>query len=59
MDARDDTHIWGQRYNRKLADVFALQDDVAKEMTTALRVRLAGEDEKRIAKTYTANPEAY
>jgi serine/threonine protein kinase/tetratricopeptide (TPR) repeat protein len=59
VDARDDTHIWGQRYNRKLADVFALQDDVAKEMTTALRVRLTGEDEKRMAKSYTTNPEAY
>jgi serine/threonine protein kinase/tetratricopeptide (TPR) repeat protein len=59
VDARDDSHIWGQRYNRKLADVFALQDDVAKEMTTALRMRLTGEDEKRMAKTYTANPEAY
>ena len=59
VDARDDSHIWGQRYNRKLADVFALQDDVAKEMTTALRVRLTGEDEKRVTKSYTANPEAY
>jgi tetratricopeptide (TPR) repeat protein len=51
--------FWGQRYNRKLADVFALQDDLAKEMTTALRMRLTGEDEKRMAKSYTANPEAY
>ncbi len=59
VDARDDSHVWGQRYNRKLADVFALQDDVAKEMTTALRMRLTGEEEKRMAKTYTANPEAY
>jgi serine/threonine protein kinase/tetratricopeptide (TPR) repeat protein len=59
VDARDDSHIWGQRYDRKLADVFALQDDVAKEMTTALRMRLTGDDEKRMAKTYTANTEAY
>jgi eukaryotic-like serine/threonine-protein kinase len=59
VDARDNSHVWGQRYNRKLADVFALQDDVAKEMTTALRMHLTGEDEKRMAKSYTANPEAY
>jgi TolB-like protein len=59
VDVRDNSHVWGQRYNRKLADVFALQDDVAKEMTTALRMRLTGEDEKRMAKSYTANPEAY
>ena len=59
VDARDDSHIWGQRYDRKLADVFALQDDVAKEMTTALRMRLTGDDEKRMAKSYTVSPEAY
>ena len=59
VDARDNSHVWGQRYNRKLADVFALQDDVAKEITTALRMRLTGEDEKRMARSYTENPEAY
>jgi tetratricopeptide (TPR) repeat protein len=36
-----------------------LQSDLAKEMTTALRMHLTGEDEKRMDKTYTANPEAY
>ena len=40
-------------------DIFALQEEIAKEMTTALRMRLTGEDEKRMAKSYTANPEAY
>ena len=59
VDARDNSHIWGQQYSRKATDIFALQDDIAKEMTTALRMRLTGEDEKRMAKSYTANPEAY
>ena len=59
VDARDDSHIWGQQYSRKSSDIFALQGDIAKEMTTALRMRLTGEDEKRMAKSYTANPEAY
>jgi hypothetical protein len=36
-----------------------LQGEIAKEMTTALRMRLTGKDEKRMGKTYTANPEAY
>ena len=40
-------------------DIFALQGDLAKEITTALRTRLTGEDEKRMTKSYTANPEAY
>ena len=59
VDARDDSHIWGQQYSRKPSDIFALQGEIAKEMTTTLRMRLTGEDEKRMAKSYTANPEAY
>jgi serine/threonine protein kinase/tetratricopeptide (TPR) repeat protein len=59
VDASDDSHIWGQQYSRKAADIFALQNDLAKDMTSMLRMRLTGEDEKRMAKSYTANPEAY
>jgi serine/threonine protein kinase/tetratricopeptide (TPR) repeat protein len=59
IDARNNDHIWGGQYSRKASDIFALQEDIAKEITTALRTRLTGEDEKRMAKNYTANPEAY
>jgi len=59
IDAGDNSHIWGQQYSRKPSDIFALQEEIAKEMTTALRLRLTGADEKRMAKRYTANPEAY
>jgi len=59
VDARDNSHIWGQQYDRKLADAIAVRDEISKEMTTALRIRLTGEDEKRMAKSYTVNPEAY
>ncbi len=59
VDARDDSHIWGQQYTRKASDIFGLQGDLAKEMTSMLRMRLTGEDERRMAKSYTANPEAY
>ena len=59
IDARNNDHIWGEQYSRKASDIFALQGEIAKEITTALRTRLTGEDEKRMAKNYTANPEAY
>lgn len=59
IDARDNSHIWGQLYSRKPSDIFALQEQIAKEMTSALRMPLTGEQEKRLAKTYTARPEAY
>jgi TolB-like protein/tetratricopeptide (TPR) repeat protein len=59
VDARDDSHIWGQQYSRKTSDIFALQGDLAREMTSMLRVKLTGDDEARMMKTPTANPEAY
>jgi TolB-like protein/Tfp pilus assembly protein PilF len=59
VDARDDSHIWGQQYSRKPSDIFALQGEIAKEITTMLRMHLSGEEDKRMAKSYTANPEAY
>ena len=59
IDARDNSHIWGQQYSRKPSDILALQEEIAKEMTAALKMRLSGEDEKRVGKTYTASPEAY
>jgi eukaryotic-like serine/threonine-protein kinase len=59
IDARDNSHIWGEQYSRKADDIFALQGEIAKEMTAALRVRLTGEDEKRMARSYSPDPGAY
>ncbi len=59
IDATDNSHIWGQQYSRKPADIFALQEKIAKEITKALRLRLTGQEEKNLARTYTSNPEAY
>ena len=59
IDARDNSQIWGHRYNRKLADILALQDELAREITSALRLRLTVAEEKRLAKRYTENAEAY
>src|SRR5205807_7546099 len=55
VDARDDSHIWGEQYSRRSADIFALQGESAKEITTTLRMRLSSADETPIAKSYTAN----
>jgi TolB-like protein/DNA-binding winged helix-turn-helix (wHTH) protein/Tfp pilus assembly protein PilF len=59
INARDSSHIWGQQYDRKLADMVALREDLAREMASALRTRLTGAEEKRLTKSYTTNPEAY
>lgn len=59
IDATDSSHIWGQQYSRKPADIFTLQEKIAKEITKALRMRLTGQEEKKLGRTYTTNPEAY
>ena len=59
IDAKDNTHIWGQQYSRPASDIFALQNDLAREITTNLRMRLSGDEEKRMARRYTANSDAY
>jgi TolB-like protein/DNA-binding winged helix-turn-helix (wHTH) protein/Tfp pilus assembly protein PilF len=59
MDVRDGSELWGGRYNRKLTDILAVQEDIAHEVTSKLRLRLAGAEEKRLTAHVTANAEAY
>jgi TolB-like protein/Flp pilus assembly protein TadD len=59
VDARDNTQIWGQHYNRTLADVFAVQEEMATEISERLRVKLTGAERQRLAKRPTANLKAY
>ena len=55
MNVADGTQLWGAEYNRKLSDVLALQQDISREISERLRLRLTGEDERRLAKRYTEN----
>jgi serine/threonine protein kinase/Flp pilus assembly protein TadD len=59
VDARDNTHLWGKQYNRKLTEILALQDEMARDLSQSLRLRLSGEEEQRLVKRYTDNVEAY
>src|SRR5205807_4768639 len=59
INTQDNSQIWGQQYNRKLTDVFAIQEEIAKEISEKLRLRLTGEEKKRVTKRYTDNTEAY
>src|SRR6266536_584614 len=42
INAQDNSQIWGQQYNRKLTDVFAVQEEIAKEISEKLRLKLTG-----------------
>ena len=59
VDVRDNKHLWGAQYNRKLADIAVVQTDIAQEISERLRLRLSGEEKKRLAKRYTENGDAY
>jgi adenylate cyclase len=59
IDAVTGGHLWAERYDGSVTDVFALQDQVAGSIVTALAVRLTGEEQSRAARTETENPQAY
>jgi len=59
IDIRDNKQLWGEKYQRKLADMLAVQREIAREITNNLRPTLAGVDLSRADKQYTASAEAY
>ncbi|MEO7723746.1 MAG: tetratricopeptide repeat protein, partial [Chthoniobacterales bacterium] len=59
IDARTDAHLWAQTYDRDLADVFAIQSDIARSIAAQLQAKLAPEETARITTKPTDNPEAY
>jgi adenylate cyclase len=59
IDALKGHHLWSQRYDRKLKNIFVLQDDIALEIVAALRVKLTAGERARLAARGTENLEAY
>src|ERR1041385_4974316 len=59
IDIRDNKQLWGEQYERELADMLSVQREIAREITNNLRPTLSGVDQSRMDKQYTANPEAY
>src|SRR5712692_6567185 len=59
INAQDNSQIWGQQYNRKLTDVFAVQEEMAKEISEKLRLKLTGAERQQLAKRPTKNLKAF
>ena len=59
VDAREDDHLWGNRYQGKLGGILDLQDQMARDVAANLRLRLTGEEDRRLTKRYTEDPDAY
>jgi TolB-like protein/lipoprotein NlpI len=59
VNVADGTELWGQQYNRKLADVFAVQEEIAREISEKLRLKLSGPEKQQLAKRPTENLKAF
>ena len=59
VDARNGLHLWAERFDREITDVFALQDAVTRKIVTALAIQLTQGEEARLSRTSEAIPEAY
>jgi serine/threonine protein kinase len=59
MDVDTVSQTWGDQYARDVAQIFALQDDVVRDIVRNLRVKLAGEEESRLTGKATTDTEAY
>src|SRR5215813_9673984 len=59
IDARDDTQFWGEQYNRRMSDLSLLQEEIARQVSDKLQLRLSGDDKSRLKKLHTDDAEAY
>jgi TolB-like protein len=59
IDGASNAHLWAERYDRDLEDIFALQDEISQAIVKALKLRLLPDEKELIAERGTANVEAY
>lgn len=59
IDGRNDEQVWGERWDRDLTDIFALQDEISEAIVAALKIKLLPEEKRAIEQRGTANAEAY
>lgn len=59
IDGASGGHVWAERYDRDLDDIFAVQDQISEAIVAALKLKLLPEEKKAIEQRDTTNPEAY
>jgi serine/threonine-protein kinase len=59
VSTEDGAELWGQQFRRNATDLQAVEEEIARQVTGKLRLRLSGAEQERLAKRYTENPEAY
>src|SRR5215510_6134269 len=59
VDVRDNKQLWGEQYNRKVADALRVQQEISREISERLRTKLSGEEQRQLTRRDTSNPDAY
>lgn len=59
IDPATSYHLWAERYDRDLTDIFALQDEITEQIVAALEITLSESEQEKVARRYTNNLEAY
>ena len=59
VDVHNGWQLWGENYNRVSSGIFAMEEEISKEICQKLHLRLTGKDKKQLAKRYTQDAEAY
>src|SRR2546430_7309225 len=59
VDASTGAQLWGSVYDRKIADLVAVKQAIAQEVTAKLKLKLSSEEQRRLVKRDSINPEAY
>jgi adenylate cyclase len=59
IDGSNGGHIWAERYDRELTDIFAVQDEITGNIVRSLKIAIAPVEQKAIARVPTDSPEAY
>jgi TolB-like protein/Tfp pilus assembly protein PilF len=59
INVSDGSHIWSERYDREMTDVFAIQDDISLAIADILKIKLLGEEKTGVLKHHTEHLEAY
>jgi serine/threonine protein kinase/Tfp pilus assembly protein PilF len=59
VNSTDGSEIWGAQYTRKQADITQVQSDITRDVSKSLHLQISGEEEQKLGKAGTSNPEAY
>ena len=59
VDPQTDSLVWSERYDREMADVFEVQDEIARKIAQALRITLSPQEQEALAAKPTENLQAY